>query len=102
MLFINKRFFLLNKTVGLFLSLSIATGLSLGSNLSSTSFQFLSTKFKTVFINRYIDTDYLVVIAKKVKSVPKKDIKLDDYKKVKIFFKDWYKLSQKYKKEIIT
>tara|TARA_Y100000817_G_scaffold298071_1_gene274956 strand:- start:629 stop:1498 length:870 start_codon:yes stop_codon:yes gene_type:complete len=59
-------------------------------------------KFKTVFINRYIDTDYLVVIAKKVKSVPKRDIKLDDYKKVKSFFKDWYKLSQKYKKEIIT
>lgn len=59
-------------------------------------------KFKTVYINRYIDTDYLVVIAKKVKNVPKKDIKLDDYKKVKSFFQDWFKLSKKYKKEIIT
>ena len=58
MLFINKRFFLLNKTIGLFLSLSVVTGSNLERNLSSTTFQFLNTKFKTVkngeSPNRYI------------------------------------------------
>ena len=58
MLFINKRFFLLNKTIGLILSLSLIRGSNLERNLSSTTFQFLNTKFKTVkngeSPNRYI------------------------------------------------
>ena len=48
MLFINKRFFILNKTIGLFLSLSVVIGTNLERNLSSTTFQCLNTKFKTV------------------------------------------------------
>lgn len=49
------------------------------------------------FVNRYIDTDYLVVIAKKINKIDNRKIKLDNFKKVQSFFKDWYLDSKKYK-----
>ena len=55
-------------------------------------------KFKIVYVNQYIDSDYLLVIAKKTNKVQIRDIKLDNFKKVKLFFKDWYKNSLNYKK----
>tara|TARA_B100001175_G_scaffold272363_1_gene245502 strand:+ start:86 stop:961 length:876 start_codon:yes stop_codon:yes gene_type:complete len=58
-------------------------------------------KFKIVYINRYIDSEYLLVIAKKTNIIQKKYIKLDNYKIVKKFFKNWYNHSLNYKKEII-
>lgn len=61
----------------------------------------LLNKFKPVYINRYIDTDSLVVIAKKVEFIDKRNLRVDDYKKVKSFFNSWYKDSLKYKKEIL-
>ena len=69
-------------------------------------FLFLSNlliinKFKPIFINRYIDSDYLLVIAKKIDKIETKKINLDDYKKVKNFFEAWFKESKKYNKEII-
>ena len=58
-------------------------------------------KFKPVYINRYIDSDVLIVIAKKTDNVEKKELKIDDYKKVKSFFSNWYTDSKKYKDELI-
>ncbi len=58
-------------------------------------------KFKIVYINRYIDSEYLLVIAKKTNIIQKKYIKLDNYKIVKKFFENWYKHSLNYKKEIV-
>jgi len=58
-------------------------------------------KFKPVYINRYIDSDVLIVIAKKTDNVEKKELKIDDYKKVKSFFSNWYADSKKYKDELI-
>jgi len=58
-------------------------------------------KFKPVYINRYIDSDVLIVIAKKTDNVEKKELKIDDYKKVKSFFSSWYNDSRKYKDELI-
>ncbi|MDC1077388.1 methyltransferase domain-containing protein [Candidatus Pelagibacter sp.] len=58
-------------------------------------------KFKPVYINRYIDSDVLIVIAKKTNIVEKKELKIDDYKKVKSFFSNWYTDSKKYKDELI-
>ena len=55
-------------------------------------------KFKIVYVNQYIDSDYLLVIAKKTNKVQIRDIKLDNFKKVKLFFKDWYKNSLNYKR----
>lgn len=51
-------------------------------------------KFKPIYINRYIDTDYLVVIAKKTKKIHKEKIKLDNYKEVYKYFDNWYKYSK--------
>ena len=56
-------------------------------------------KFKIVYVNQYIDSDYLVVIAKKTNKVQTRDIKLDNFKQVKLFFKDWYNTSLKYKQK---
>ena len=61
----------------------------------------LINKFKPIFINRYIDSDYLLIIAKKIESIQSKEIKIDNFIKVKNFFKRWYKESLKYKNEII-
>ena len=58
-------------------------------------------KFRPVFINRYIDSDYLVIIAKKIDRIEEKNLKLDKTKDIKKFFKRWFKESQNYKKEII-
>ena len=68
---------------------------------NSLSNILLLNKFKPVYINRYIDSDYIVIIAKKIKKVEKKKIKVDNYLKVKNFFKRWYKESLNYKLEII-
>ena len=61
----------------------------------------LINKFKPIYINRYIDSDYLLIIAKKSNAIEKKKIKLDNYLKVKKFFASWFKESQKYKTELI-
>ena len=58
-------------------------------------------KFKPIYVNRYIDSDYLLIIAKKANKINKKLIKLDNFQKVSEFFKRWYKESLNYKKEII-
>ena len=58
-------------------------------------------KFKPVYINRYIDSDYLLIIAKKTNNIRSDLIQLDNYQKVKKFFERWYKESLNYKKEII-
>jgi SAM-dependent methyltransferase len=59
-------------------------------------------KFKIVHVNRYIDSDFLLIIAKKVNKIDTKSIKIDNYKKVKSFFVDWYKHSKLYKSEIVN
>ena len=68
---------------------------------NSLSNLLIINKFKPVFINRYIDSDVLVIIAKKSKDINTKDLKKDNYKKVKSFFQDWYFLSKKFNKDII-
>lgn len=55
-------------------------------------------KFRPVFVNRYLDNDNLLVIAKKIDKIEAHKIKLENYKKVKNFFIEWYKHSKKYKK----
>jgi SAM-dependent methyltransferase len=52
------------------------------------------SKFKVVQINRYLDTDYLCVIAKKVNSVP--SWKGDNYLDVFNFFERWHVDTQMY------
>lgn len=59
-------------------------------------------KFKIVHVNRYIDSDFLLIIAKKVNKIDTKSIKIDNYKKVKSFFVDWYRHSKLYKSEIVN
>jgi len=68
---------------------------------NSLSNLLIVNKFKPIFVNRYIDSDYLLIIAKKIDKIDRKKIRLDDYKKVKKFFEAWFKESKKYKKEII-
>jgi len=58
-------------------------------------------KFKPIYVNRYIDSDYLLIIAKKDNKINEKLIKLDNYQKVKSFFKRWYKESFNYKEDLI-
>jgi SAM-dependent methyltransferase len=53
-------------------------------------------KFNPIFVNRYIDTDYLVIVAKKTNKILKYKIIVDNYKTVKKFFNEWYKLSEKF------
>lgn len=53
-------------------------------------------KFKPIFINRYIDSDYLVIIGEKTRIINTKKIKIDNYKKVKKFFISWFNDSKKY------
>ncbi len=68
---------------------------------NSLSNILILNKFRPIYINRYIDSDYILIIAKKIEKINKNKIKLDDYKKVKNFFKRWYQESQRYKSEII-
>ncbi len=60
----------------------------------------LLNNLKPIFINKYIDTDYLLIIAKKSNNNLLDKIKLDDFKKVKKFFSDWYNESKKYSKDL--
>ncbi len=68
---------------------------------NSLSNLLVLNKFRPVFINRYIDSDYLLIIAKKINKVENKNLKLDKADDVKKIFKRWYAESLKYKKEII-
>ncbi|OUU23106.1 MAG: hypothetical protein CBB97_13890 [Candidatus Endolissoclinum sp. TMED37] len=54
-----------------------------------------TTGFKTVHFNRFIDTDYLCVIARKQNKL-KINIEKEDYKDVINFFKRWHKETQYY------
>jgi hypothetical protein len=68
---------------------------------NSLSNILLLNKFRPIYINRYIDSDHIIIIAKKIKKVEKNKIKLDNYLKVKNFFERWYRESQKYKAEVL-
>lgn len=68
---------------------------------NSLSNILLLNKFKPIYINRYIDSDHIIIIAKKIEKIEKNKIKLDNYLKVKDFFKRWYRESLKYKSEVI-
>lgn len=57
-------------------------------------------KFNPIFINRYIDTDYIVIGAKKSEKIEFKKIEIDNYKKVSNFFKRWHKDTLFYKKKL--
>ncbi len=61
----------------------------------------LINKFKPIYVNRYIDSDYLLIIAQRNNVINKRKIKKDNYKKVKQFFIRWYKESQKYKQDLV-
>ncbi len=61
----------------------------------------LINKFKPIYVNRYVDSDYLLIIAKKDTKISEKLIKLDNFQSVKKFFQRWYKESLNYKKEVI-
>ena len=52
--------------------------------------------FGEFIINRYIDTDYLCIIAKKLKKKPKKIVSCDDPKKIVEFFNRWHLESEHY------
>lgn len=68
---------------------------------NSLSNLLIINRFKPVYINRYIDSDCLVILAKKVKSINEDNLKIDNFKKVKNFFSSWYNDSKKYKSELI-
>lgn len=68
---------------------------------NSLSNLLVLNKFRPVFINRYIDSDYLLIIAKKIDRIEEKNLKLDKAKDIKEFFKRWFKESQNYKKEVV-
>jgi SAM-dependent methyltransferase len=52
--------------------------------------------FEIIFENRFYDTDYLVVVAKKTNKIFKK-YPIDDYKKIIEFFKTWEKIDKRIK-----
>lgn len=58
--------------------------------------------FRPIYINRYIDSDWLVIIGKKINKIEKEKIKTDKYLEVKKFFQDWYNHSKRFKKELIS
>ena len=68
---------------------------------NSLSNLLILNKFRPVFINRYIDSDCLLIIAKKINKIEKTRIVLDDCYEIKNFLKSWYKESRKYKSELI-
>jgi 2-polyprenyl-3-methyl-5-hydroxy-6-metoxy-1,4-benzoquinol methylase len=53
--------------------------------------------FKIEFINRYIDSDILCIIGKKVQKLENPNYEVDDYKDVLSFFERWDKDSMFYK-----
>jgi len=68
---------------------------------NSLSNLLILNKFKPVYVNRYIDSDYLLIIAKKNDKIENKKLKIDKASEVKQFFKRWYKESIHYKKELL-
>ncbi len=68
---------------------------------NSLSNLLVLNKFRPVFINRYIDSDYLLIIAKKIDRVEEKNLKLDKAEDIKNFFRRWFKESLNYQKEIV-
>lgn len=62
----------------------------------------LLNNLKIIYVNRYIDSEYLLIIAQKSNQNKIKNFKLDNSKKLLKFFKEWYKHSLNFKKEIIT
>ncbi len=68
---------------------------------NSLSNLLILNKFKPVYVNRYIDSDYLLIIAKKIDKIENKKLKIDKASEVKQFFKRWYKESIHYKKELL-
>jgi len=56
--------------------------------------------FKITNINRYLDTDYLCIIAKKTDKVEENVYEVDDFKQVVSFFERWHKETQSYYSEI--
>ena len=50
--------------------------------------------FEVIFINRFHDTDYLVIVAKKTNKTYHR-YPVDDYKKVLEFYKIWEKIDKK-------
>lgn len=47
--------------------------------------------FKTVYVNRFEDSDVLLIIGKKIKRLKKKKIQVDNFYKVLNFMKNWEK-----------
>jgi len=68
---------------------------------NSLSNLLILNKFKPVYVNRYIDSDYLLIIAKKIDKIENKKLKIDKASEVKQFFKRWYKESIHYKKDLL-
>ena len=54
------------------------------------------SKFKILYSNRYHNEDNIFLIFKKVNTMPNK-FKIDKPKEVELFFKDWLKISKKFK-----
>tara|TARA_Y100001958_G_C21139507_1_gene478606 strand:+ start:159 stop:1049 length:891 start_codon:yes stop_codon:yes gene_type:complete len=65
---------------------------------NSLSNLLIINKFDPFYINRYIDTDYLVIAAKKTASVKVNKLKIDKYRDVANFFNRWHKETKIYKK----
>ena len=55
--------------------------------------------FKITHINRYIDSDYLCLIAKKIDNFDNNNFKIDNYEDVLSFFERWHIETEKYYKE---
>ena len=55
-----------------------------------------SSGFKESHVNRYIDTDYLVVAYQKTEKSAKFEVRKDDYLKVIDFFRRWHKETADY------
>ena len=53
-----------------------------------------SSGFRTVYFNRYYDSDVMMIIAKKIKKNPNSYVEVDNFKDVKNFFMTWEKLSK--------
>lgn len=68
---------------------------------NSLSNLLILNKFKPIYVNRYIDSDYLLIIAKKIDNIESKNLKIDKAEDVKKFFKRWHRESLHYKKDLI-
>lgn len=68
---------------------------------NSLSNLLILNKFKPIYVNRYIDSDYLLIIAKKIDNIESKNLKIDKAEDVKKFFKRWHNESLHYKKDLI-